>query len=108
MTHVSVANRPRTNHLHLWLVALLLGITLLVFGGVCGHEFVQFDDNVNIYSNPHVKGLTADNLAWMFSNTTYARRYMPLGWLSYALVYQLFGLNPHAYHATNLLAHLIN
>src|SRR5256885_12450913 len=86
----------------------VLGITLAVFGGVCGHEFVEFDDNVNIYDNPRVQGLSLENLRWMFTDTGYAGRYMPLGWLTYALNYQLFGLDPHAYHAVNLVLHLCN
>src|SRR5438876_3203648 len=94
--------------LQIRLLLALIGITLAVFGRVCGHEFVHFDDNVTIYNNPHIKGLTWENLQWMFTNVSYARRYMPLGWLSYAVDYQLFGLNPHAYHAGNLLLHLLN
>jgi hypothetical protein len=86
----------------------LLAITLAVFAGVCGHEFVHYDDNFNIYNNPHIKGLTWENIHWIFTNASYARRYMPLGWLCYALDYQLFGLDPHAYHAGNLILHLVN
>src|SRR5438445_13866968 len=95
-------------HLQTQLLLALLAITLAVFGGVCGHEFVHFDDNVNIYNNPHVQGLTGENIHWMFTNASYARRYMPLGWLSYAVDYQLFGLSPCAYHIGNLLLHLVN
>jgi len=97
-----------TLRLQTWLLLGLLGITLAVFGRVCGHEFVHFDDNVLIYNNPHVTGLTWENIQWMFSNGSYARRYMPLGWLSLAIDYQLFGLSPHAYHTGNLLLHLMN
>jgi len=86
----------------------VLGITLVVFAGVCPYGFVHFDDNVTIYNNPHIRGLSWENLHWMFANASYARRYMPLGWLSYAVDYQLFGLNPHVYHAGNLLLHLVN
>src|SRR5437763_7407356 len=94
--------------LQIRLLLILLSITLAVFAGVCGHEFVHFDDNFTIYNNPHIKGLTWENLHWMFTNASYARRYMPLGWLSYAVDYQLFGLDPHVYHTGNLVLHLIN
>src|SRR5439155_3199000 len=90
------------------LLLTLIAVPLAVFAAVCGHEFVDYDDTVNIYSNPHVQGLTWEHLRWMFTDTSYARRYMPLGWLSYALDYQLFGLNPQAFHVGNLLLHLIN
>ena len=91
-----------------WVLLALLGSTLAVFSGVCGHEFVHFDDNLLIYNNPHVKGLRWENIRWMFSNGAYTGRYMPMGWLSLSIDYQLFGLDPHAYHTGNLLLHLAN
>ena len=91
-----------------WLLSGLLFLTLVVFANVGGHEFVHFDDNINIYENPHLKGLSAESLKWMFTDTGYARRYMPLGWLSYATAQQLFGLNPRAFHVLSLLLHLAN
>lgn len=87
---------------------LLVGITLAVFAGVSGHEFVHYDDNINIYENPHLKGLSWDSIQWMFTDTSYARRYMPLGWLCYAVDYQIFGLDPRAFHIGNLFFHLLN
>jgi protein O-mannosyl-transferase len=90
------------------LMLALAGITLAVFAGVCGNGFVQYDDSQNIYSNPHVMGLGWEQITWMFTNTQFARRYMPLGWLSYAVDYQFFGPNPHVYHLGNLLLHLVN
>ena len=86
----------------------LLAATLAVFAGVGGNEFVHFDDNINIYENPHLKGLSAESMRWMFTDTAYARRYMPLGWLSYAINQQLFGFTPRAFHAFSLLLHLTN
>src|SRR5580765_8995345 len=108
MSTASTSTAPSVRQLQTRLLLALLGITLAVFGGVCGHEFVHFDDNVNIYNNPHVQGLTWENIHWMFTNASYARRYMPLGWLSYAVDYQFFGLSPRSYHIGNLLLHLIN
>jgi hypothetical protein len=89
------------------LILLLLGIVFFVFRGVLGHEFVHYDDSMNICDNPHVNGLTAENIVWMLTDTT-CSRYMPLGWMCYALDRQLFGLNPHIWHAGNLLVHLLN
>ena len=100
---------PRSaRHLQTRLLMVLLAITLAVFSRVCGHEFVHFDDNFNIYGNPHIQGLTWEHLKWMFTYNGYAPRYMPLGWLCYAVDYQLFGLNPQAFHTVNLLLHLLN
>jgi len=105
MIGTSRASVRSLQRLQTWLLVALGGITLAVFAGVCGHEFVHYDDAANIYANPHLKGLGWDALQWMFTDVSYARRYMPLGWLSYAVDYQLFGLNPKAYHVGNLLLH---
>lgn len=91
-----------------WLAGGLLAVTLAVFAGVCGHGFVHFDDNINIYDNPHLRGLTAESWAWMWTDTSYAKRYLPLGWLAYAALQQGFGLDPRAFHAAGLLLHLAN
>jgi tetratricopeptide (TPR) repeat protein len=82
-------------------------VVFAVFRPVLGHDFVRYDDNMNIVQNPHVSELTAANLYWMFTDTSYTR-YMPLGWMCYAVDRQLFGLNPHAFHAGNLFFHLLN
>lgn len=87
---------------------LVLALTFAVFAGVIGHDFVHFDDNINIYDNPHLKGLDAGSLHWMLTDVGYARRYMPIGWLSYAVDRQFFGLSPRSYHVGNLLFHLVN
>ncbi len=102
--------RPSTadRKLQGWLLAGVVALTLTVFAGVGSNEFVHFDDNINIYENPHLSGLSAASLKWMFTDTAYAKRYMPLGWLTYAATQQLFGLNPRAFHAVSLLLHLAN
>ncbi|HEV8524743.1 MAG TPA: hypothetical protein VGQ71_09610, partial [Terriglobales bacterium] len=55
-----------------------------------------------------MQGLTWENLKWMFTDAGYARRYMPIGWISYAVDYHFFGLNPQVYHIGNLILHLVN
>src|SRR5437867_2368861 len=109
MTGTSPSSVASVQRLQTWLLGALCGITLAVFGGVCGHEFVNYDDAGNIYANPHLKqGLGWEAIKWMFTDMSYARRYMPLGWLSYAVDYQLFGLSSRAYHLGNLLLHSLN
>lgn len=91
-----------------WPALGVLALTLVAFLGVLGHDFVHFDDNINIYGNPHLERLDGNSLHWMFTDVSYARRYMPVGWLSYAIDRACFGLSPRAYHAGNLLLHLAN
>jgi tetratricopeptide (TPR) repeat protein len=91
------------------IIALLLGIgALLTFSPVVHHDFVQWDDNLNITGNPHIKELNAESLRWMFTDTTLMRRYVPLAWLNWAVVYQFFGMSPRAFHGVALLLHVSN
>ncbi|MEY2407791.1 MAG: hypothetical protein QOF48_461 [Verrucomicrobiota bacterium] len=90
-------------------IALLVGVaTCAVFHAAVGAEFLSWDDDINITGNPHVHGLTAENLRWMFTDTEYVRRYMPLGWLSWACQFQFFGDNPASYHLGNVLLHSLS
>jgi len=88
-------------------LALVL-ITLAVFAQVVTHEFLYYDDNVYITENHRVQaGLTGENLLWAFS-TLDATNWHPLTWLSFMLDIDLYGLNPHGHHLTNLLFHIAN
>ena len=83
--------------------------TVLVFCQVGNHEFLNFDDNVYITANDYVlKGITARGLSWAFTSFGYAANWHPLTWISHMLDVQLFGLNPHWHHLTNLLFHITN
>ena len=44
----------------------------------------------------------------MFTDVDYVRRYIPLGWLGFSVVYAGWGLSPVAYHAANLFLHVAN
>jgi len=79
-----------------------------VFGGARHGAFVLWDDDYNIQQNPHLRGLTWENLRWIFTDTTYSRRYFPLAWLGWNLEHELFGLTPYSAHLGNVLFHLLN
>src|ERR1043166_4166053 len=91
-----------------WLLRLLLVASVaLVYWPVLHAGFVHWDDGLNITDNPHLS-LTWENLRWMFTDASYARRYLPLGWLSYTPDRILFGGTARSYHAGNLLLHACN
>lgn len=86
----------------------LTAITLLVFLQVYGFDFVNYDDDIYIYKNPHIQnGLTPESIKWAFT-TGYANFWHPLTWLSLMLDWQLFGDNPAGYHLTALFFHIAN
>ncbi len=87
---------------------LLLLITVALYVPVHNHPFVNYDDDVYVTANDHVKaGLSWSTITWAF--TTYdAANWHPLTWLSHATDYELFGGNPSGHHDHNVLLHAIN
>src|SRR4051794_9290708 len=82
-------------------VAVVAVATLVTYLPTLANGFVDFDDQTNLTDNPFFRGLGPDALRWMFTNLE--GHYLPLTWLSFALDYELWGMNPVGYHLTNLL-----
>src|ERR1039457_458683 len=93
---------------HLFVIALLLLVTFGVFSRVLQADFVAWDDEGTVPANTEIQGLDAYRLGWMFTNVSFAMRYKPLCWLTYALIHAGAGLNPLAYHLANLVFHCLN
>ena len=92
------------NYLIPGLVAL---ITLIVFSPALRNGFVNWDDWKNLVENENFRGFTWSHLRWMFT-TFHLGHYQPLSWLTFALDYSLWGLEPLGYHLTNILLHAAN
>lgn len=69
--------------------------------------FVNFDDPSILKDIDGYRGLAPHNLAWMFT-TTHMGHYQPLTWLSYAIQYSIWGLDPVPLHVGNILLHALN
>jgi hypothetical protein len=92
-----------------WKLFLLLLLTVIVvFHPVLKGELLDWDDDINISRNPHLKGLNWAQVKWAFTDTTYMWRYQPLGWITWLVIYEAFGLEPFFYHLTVLLFHAAN
>ena len=94
-----------------WQIALaLLALTWLVTGlflPILSFEFVDFDVNSSVVNNPHIRGLTGDNLKHIFTSRLIAS-YYPVRTLTYAVDYAIWGLNPRGFKLTNSLLHWAN
>jgi Tfp pilus assembly protein PilF len=87
---------------------LLVVVTLALYNPVNQHSFVNYDDDRYVIENSHVRdGLSSATISWAFTSTEQAN-WHPLTWLSHALDYQLFHLNPAGHHLTSLLIHVTN
>src|SRR5215472_14431788 len=100
---LAIAERP------LILGLLLAVVTLAVFISVSRQPFLNCDDDIYVTANPQIQqGLTAATLRWALTSTQRAGLWHPLTWISHALDFELFGLNPAGHHLTNLFLHILN
>ena len=66
------------------------------------------DDRDYVTANAHIHdGLSWSTIKWAFTSTE-AANWHPLTWLSHALDYQLFALNPAGHHFDSVLIHAFN
>jgi len=87
---------------------LLAVVVLALYNPVNRHPFVNYDDDRYVTENSHVRqGLTADTFVWALTSTEVAN-WHPLTWMSHALDYSLFRLNPAGHHFTSVLLHTAN
>jgi accessory gene regulator protein AgrB len=94
--------------IHVRHAALLTAvISCLVFLQVLNNQFVDWDDAQQIYQNSHLTAINAEFFSWAFLEQ-YWLLWMPLTWLSFAIDYQLWGMNPFGFHLTSLLLHGLN
>jgi hypothetical protein len=82
----------------------LAAVTVMAFLPVLGNGFVDWDDTRNFLDNPHYRGLGWTQLRWMATESHHGH-FVPLAWLTLALDYVVWGMNPAGYHLTSLLIH---
>ena len=86
---------------------LLLIITAAVFTPSLFNGFTNWDDPMLIIENPAIRDLSPGGLVKIMT-TPDEQYYRPLRFLSYAVEYHFFKLNPFIYHFDNLMLHLLN
>ena len=90
------------------LCVLLGAVTIALYSPVLWHSFVVLDDRDYVTANAHIHdGLSWRTIQWAFTSTE-AANWHPLTWLSHALDYQLFALNPAGHHFDSVLIHALN
>ncbi len=98
-------SRLASRALTVWGIPLTLSlITFVVFSPALWNDFVEWDDQINLYENPAYRGLGAAQVKYFFT-TVLMGHYIPLTWITFGLDYVLWGMNPMGYHLTNLIVH---
>jgi protein O-mannosyl-transferase len=99
--------KVKRNNNHLYLAFLISLITIAVYFKVLQNDFIEWDDTYYITDNLYIRSLDTAFLRWAFLGF-HAGNWHPLTWISHALDYALWGLNPLGHHLTNVLLHTIN
>src|SRR4030042_4240463 len=87
-----------------FIVALL---TAIVYLPALKNGFVNWDDDLYVYENPYIQAIDFGFFKWMFT-TFHASNWHPLTWLSHAIDYAIWGLNPMGHHLTSIIFHGLN
>jgi len=82
-------------------------ITLMVFLPALQNEFINWDDDYYVYANQYIQSPLRNVTKWAFFHF-YIDNWHPLTWISHAIDYTVWGLNPLGHHLTNNLLHALN
>ncbi len=98
--------RPYRRELFICLALCVL--TVLVFGQIKGHEFIQFGAVDSLADTPVIRdGWSAEGVARALSGRLH-QQWQPLAALSHMTAVELLGIDPGAHHLVNLFLHLAN
>ena len=89
-------------------------LTIAAYWPVKNYPFINYDDGDSVYANKRItSGLTIQNILWAFSlsradKTEDKQYWQPLSRVSHMMDVQLFGVEPHMHHVSNLFFHTLN
>lgn len=86
---------------------IVAAIVYVVYLPTLGNGFVNFDDLGYILQNTAIRSLDINLLNWAFWGF-HQQFYIPFTWVSFAVDYHFWGLDPKGYHLTNNFLHALN
>jgi protein O-mannosyl-transferase len=90
------------------IIALVISlVALAVYLPALRNGFVNWDDPHYVFLNTHIRSLSPDFFRWALfdASTVY---WHPLTWISHAMDYAVWGLNPFGHHLTSIVLHALN
>ncbi len=97
----------RNRNLVYYLASAVALATFLAYLPTLHNEFVEWDDSSYIIKNPNIRSLNLAFLKWAFLGF-HVSNWHPLAWISHAIDYRVWGLNPFGHHLTSIIIHAIN
>jgi hypothetical protein len=83
-------------------------ICFVVYLRALSCDFVNWEDQDYILNNQGIRMLDRDFFVWAFTTAPVNSFWLPLTYLSLALDYHFWELNPVGYHLSNILLHAVN
>ena len=99
-------NDAQVNKIVYFAVAII--ITLVCFANAFKGGFTNWDDVQYVTENNLIKSLSWDNIKTIFSTLSVMGNYHPLAVLSLAIDFHFNKLEPHGFHTTSIVIHLLN
>jgi hypothetical protein len=91
------------------IIAVIALATVAAYLPTLNAGFVNFDDDIYVRDNSHVLGgPTPTAIVWAFTSIERSGNWHPLTWISYMIDVKVFGCEPRALHAVNVLIHILN
>lgn len=87
--------------------AIVVVLTFFCFLPALWNALLEWDDSGYILNNTHIHTFSLETFRWAFCDF-YLNYWAPLTWLSLALDYAVWGVNPVGYHLVNNLLHALN
>jgi lipoprotein NlpI len=97
----------RPQNYRYYLAVLVSLITFVVYLSSLHHEFVEWDDAQYVVENLHIRSIDIAFFKWAFADF-HAGNWHPLTWISHAIDYAIWGLNPLGHHLTSIILHAVN
>lgn len=97
----------RTRNLIYYVASAVALTTFLIYLPTLQNEFVEWDDPSYIIKNPNIRSLNFTFFKWAFFGF-HVSNWHPLAWVSHAIDYWAWGLNPLGHHLSSIVIHAIN
>jgi tetratricopeptide (TPR) repeat protein len=70
------------------------------------NDFIFLDDPQFVSLNFNIRSFDSNFFKWIFTNRE--TQWTPVRWISHAIDYKIWGLNPLGHHLTNIILHSLN
>src|SRR5579862_3283882 len=100
--------QPHTSPRVVYGMAMLLAVAVAaLYYPATQLPFLSINDGEYIVDNAHIQQLSWATAQWSMTSF-HAANWHPATWISHAVDYQLFRLDPRGHHASNVLLHALN